>query len=185
MAYQLLAKGFPILRWYITILADTKRNNTTASHGKIPRPNIPLPSLQRFTQENVDAQPHGQWWLFLWSLFIHSLPHPSVHSPDEHLLPSQCGQLGGIQGHRHGQGKDRSKALARGRRARRRTSMTQCGQSRWKSVFRSTLVEKDAGLASSLGKGSGGRLFLEFYSIRWPCPVWADLLIVPWFCFLK
>lgn len=32
------------------------------------------------------------------------------------------------------------------------THQRQCGQSRWKAVFRSTLVEKDAGLASSLGK---------------------------------
>ena len=126
VAYQLLAKGFPILRWYITILAEAKQNNTTASHGKIPRPNIPLPSLPEIhPRKCTDARPHGQWWLFLlWGLFIHSLPHPFIRSLDEHLSPSQCGQLGGIQGHRHGQGKDRGKALPPGRRACRSTSKT-------------------------------------------------------------
>lgn len=187
VAYQPLEKGFPVLRWYITILAETKRNNTATSHGKTPRSNAPLPSLLRFIQENVQTSSHtvcddspSSWVCSFTASHIHPFAHlmniyrqVSVGSSVE----SRGTDMSNLR-------KDGAKLCGESAVQGRRTCTHMCraagklslGWKWWRKMW---------ALHLPWGKGSGRTLSLEFYSVRWPCPVWADLLIVPWFCFLK
>lgn len=164
-----------------TVYYYSGRNKVKQHHfqGKIPCSNIPLPSLPEIhPRKCTDAQSHGQWWLsLLFSVFNHSLPHMSIRS--SHVDGSVESRGTDTSKVKMGQSSVPGKALCRagGRASAGKATGKLSAGWKWR--------RKMPALHLPWGKGSGRRLSVEFYSLRWPCPVWADLLIAPWFCFLK